>query len=134
MNVQDGSVRRLLAIQALLAVGVAGAFLLSSGLSAAGSALYGGAIALASSTLLGRSLKAATEAAKFSPNQGTRTLYLGAVQRFLLVLGLLAVGMGLWRLPPLALIAGFAGAQAAFLFGGIGATPSSSAEDREKRE
>lgn len=132
MNVQDGSLYPLLCIQTCLVVGVAGLFLLN-GLSAALSALYGGGVALASSALLGRSLKAAGQAAEHAPKQGVWMLYFGAVQRFLLVLGLFAVGMGLFGLPPLPLIVGFAAAQVAFLIGGIGRVSPSSTNDKETR-
>lgn len=132
MNVQDNRLYPLFCIQACLVVGVAGVFLLN-GPSAAISAFYGGGVALASSILLGRSLKAAGEAAHRAPTQGIWMLYFGAVQRFLLVLALLAVGMGVFKLPPLPMIVGFAGAQVAFLIGGIGRTSSSSTDDKETR-
>lgn len=132
MNVRGGNLYPLLCIQACLVAGVAGIFLLK-GPSAAISAFYGGGIALASSTLLGRSLTAASEAAHRTPKQGMWMLYFGAVQRFLLVLALLAVGMGLFGLPPLPLIVGFAGAQVAFLIGGIGRMSPSSTDDKEMR-
>lgn len=132
MNVQGGSLYPLFCIQACLVVGVAGIFLLN-GPNAALSAFYGGGIALANSTLLGRSLRAASEAAHRAPKQGIWMLYFGAVQRFLLVLALLAVGMGVFGLAPLPLIVGFAGAQVAFLIGGIGRTSSSSTDDKETR-
>lgn len=132
MNVQSDGLYSLFCIQACLVVGIAGIFLLN-GPGAAISAFYGGGVALASSTLLGRSLKAAGEAAHRAPNQGIWMLYLGAVQRFLLVLALLAVGMGLFGLPPLPMIVGFAGAQVAFLIGGVGHTSASSMDDKETR-
>lgn len=132
MNFQDGSLYPLLCIQACLVVGVAGIFLLK-GQHAATSALYGGGVALASSTLLGRSLRLASEAGQLSAKQGASMLYFGAVLRFLLVLALLAVGMGLFGLLPLPLIVGFAGAQVAFLIGGIGRMSSSSTDDKKTR-
>lgn len=132
MNVQNGSLYPLACIQVSLVVGIAGVFLLN-GHSAALAALYGGGIALASSTLLGRSLRAAGETAQHAPQQGIWLLYFGAVQRFLLVLALFALGMGVFGLPPLPLIVGFAGAQVAFLIGGIGRTSSSSTDDKGTR-
>lgn len=132
MNIQDGSLYPLFWIQACLVVGIAGIFLLN-GLEAALSAFYGGGLALASSVLLGRSLRAAGAAAQRAPKQGVWMLYFGAVQRFVLVLTLLAVGMGVFGLPPLPLIVGFAGAQVAFLIGGIGRTSASSVDDKETR-
>ncbi|EAR22950.1 ATP synthase subunit I [Nitrococcus mobilis] len=132
MNIQGGSLYPLFCIQACLVVGIAGGFLLN-GLEAALSALYGGGLALANSALLGRSLRAAGATAQREPKQGVWMLYFGAVQRFLLVLTLFAVGMGVLGLPPLPLIVGFAGAQVAFLIGGIGRTPASSVDDKETR-
>ncbi|HET8700580.1 MAG TPA: ATP synthase subunit I [Nitrococcus sp.] len=132
MNVQDGSLYPLFFIQMCLVVGVAGIFLLN-GLPAAISAFYGGGVALASSTLLGRSLRAAGATAQHAPKQGVWMLYFGAVQRFLLVLALLGIGMGMFKLSPLPLIAGFAGAQMAFLIGGLGRAASFSTTDKGKR-
>jgi len=44
-------------------------------------------------------------------------LYVGAVQRFLLVLGLLVLGIALFKLDPIALCVGFALAQLSYVVG-----------------
>ncbi|MEE9157068.1 MAG: ATP synthase subunit I [Gammaproteobacteria bacterium] len=113
---QDGSIRRLLATQCLLVVGVSAIVLVVSGVLEAQSAMYGGGIALLSSWMLGRQVFAAGDAAKARPGKGAAMLYLGVIQRFVIVLGLFGLGIGLLKLPPLPLIAGFAVAQLGFVF------------------
>lgn len=82
---------------------------------AALSAVYGGLISVASSYFLSRGVARATELAKDDPRKGMTTLYVGAVQRFIGVIALLALGMAVLKLQPLAILVGFAGAQAGFL-------------------
>jgi len=118
MSMHDGNVRRLLVIQTSLVAGVTGIFFVLGGLPEAQSALYGGLVALLSAGMLGRGIRLAAEAARSAPDYGTRSLYLGAVQRFVIVLALFAAGMGWLGLSPLPLIVGFAVAQAAFVIEG----------------
>lgn len=127
MFFHDGSVRRLLSIQTILVALAVATFLVLGSPPAAASALYGGVIALLSATLLGHGVQRAAETAQAAPEIGMRALYFGAVLRFVLVLVLFGVGMGLLRLAPLPLIAGFAVAQLAFLINGLGAALSKTA-------
>ena len=62
-------------------------------------------------------IQRANAAAKADPGKSMRILYVGAVQRFVLVLGLIALGIALFKLEPVAMIAGFALAQAGYLIG-----------------
>lgn len=90
---------------------------------AALAALYGGGISLLAAWRLARSLNAATPGADIQAARASLRLYAGAAERFLVSGLLLALGIAAFRLPPLALIAGFGIAQLGF-FGGIsGAGP-----------
>ncbi len=80
-------------------------------------ALYGGLASICISVLLLWGIKRATEAAKDNPGKSMRILYVGAVQRFLLVLGLLALGIAVFSLDPVAMCVGFALAQFSYLIG-----------------
>lgn len=92
----------LLAIQAGIALAVAAGFYVYQGGSAAGSALYGGAIAMGVSGLLAFRLARAAR-----PGAGLAGLYLGAVERFIFVAVAFAAGIAAIGLPPMPMIAGF---------------------------
>ncbi len=117
------TVRRVLAIQLLITLGVALTYLVSQGLLAALSALYGGAIALFSSWLMGWRITKAADAAAHDSNQGAFVIYAGVVQRFLLTLVLMALGMGVLKLAPVAILAGYAVTQVAYLFNKVDTQP-----------
>jgi ATP synthase protein I len=114
MKLQGADARRLLAIQAVLVVAAGLACLVAAGPSEAQSALYGGSIALASAWLLQRRVRRAIQVATTHPGQETAVLYLGALQRFFMVVGLFALGMGWLELNPVPLLIGFGVAQLAF--------------------
>lgn len=80
-------------------------------------ALYGGGISLLAAFRLARSLNAATPGPIVQPQRASLRLYAGAAERFVVSGVLLALGMGVFRLPPLALIAGFGVAQLGFIGG-----------------
>lgn len=110
--------RKLLIIQAtLIILGMAVSFHYygEPGLLAAA---YGGAIALANTMLLSRRLDRAGEMADTDPDGGVLTLYLGVVQRFVFVLVMFGIGMGVVRLLPPPLLGTFAVAQLAFMIFG----------------
>lgn len=98
---------RLLIAQIVLVLAVAAAlFFQDAGMGYA--ALYGGAIAIGNTLLLLRRMRRAnTELAK-DPNEDVRSLYAGAVERFVFTLGAMIAGMGWIRLDPMALLIGFA--------------------------
>jgi ATP synthase protein I len=108
--------RRLIFIQAVIGVIVAGGFLAAGGPQAA-AALYGALISMALALLLGRRMQRASEVAASDPRRGMTILYVGAVQRFVLVLALLALGLAVLKLNPLPLLAGFAVTQLAYVLG-----------------
>lgn len=79
--------------------------------------LYGGGLALISAWLLLLRVRKAGELAETSPKQSVYSLYFGAVQRFVLVLVALAVGMGALKLQPIPLLVSFGLAQLAYALG-----------------
>jgi len=110
--------RSLLIIQAsLVLLGVAVSFYYygDDGLLPA---IYGGAVAIANTILLSRRLDSAGAMAKDNPQGGVLTLYLGVVQRFVFVLVMFGVGMGVLKLLPPPMLGTFAVAQIAFMLFG----------------
>jgi ATP synthase protein I len=112
---QPADVYRLLAVQAVIALGTTVTFWVARGSEAGKAAVFGGAVALLSAWLLGRRVRRASEVTRTRPGSEMAVLYIGAVQRFVLTLVLFAVGMGPLGLSPVPLLAGFALAQLAFL-------------------
>ena len=106
----------VISTQLIISVIVAAAFLMK-GIWESVAALYGGIASLCITILLLWGIKRATEAAKDSPGKSMRILYVGAVQRFLLVIGLLAMGIAMLKLDPIAMCVGFALAQLSYLIG-----------------
>ncbi len=110
--------RSLLIIQAILAlVGIAVSFyyLGNEGLLPAA---FGGAVAIANTILLSRRLESAGEMAQDNPDGGVLSLYLGVIQRFVFVLVMFGVGMGVLKLQPPPMLGVFAIAQLAFMLYG----------------
>jgi ATP synthase protein I len=108
--------RWVISTQLIISVIVAAVFLFKDTWQSV-AALYGGFTSICITTLLLWGIKRATEAAKENPGKSMRILYVGAVQRFLLVLGLLAMGIALFKLDPIAMCVGFALAQLSYLIG-----------------
>ena len=77
-------------------------------------ALYGGAVALVNAWLLVRRVERVGELVKTDPNRGMYSLYMGAVQRFVLVIATLALGLGLLHLDPVPMVLTFGIAQLAY--------------------
>jgi ATP synthase protein I len=105
---------RVLRAQLVVSVVLAGLFLLQ-GVTEALSALYGGLASLIIAWFLSRGVRRASELATVDIKKSMATLYVGAVQRFLLVIGLLALGLSLLKLNPIALCVGFAVTQMSYL-------------------
>ncbi|HGX93169.1 MAG TPA: ATP synthase subunit I, partial [Candidatus Tenderia sp.] len=78
--------------------------------------LYGGGIALFSTWLMGWRITRAAQAAALDSNQGAFVIYAGVAQRFLLTMVLMALGMGVLKLAPVAILVGYALAQIAYMF------------------
>ena len=122
--------RSLLLIQAILVlIGIAVSFYFigEAGLLPAA---YGGAVAIANSILLSRRLQSAGEMAESNPEGGVLTLYLGVVQRFVFVLVMFGIGMGVLKLLPPPMLGTFAVAQLAFMLFGSKQTKEMSANDK----
>ena len=88
----------------------------------AGSAAFGGAIAGVNRLLLGWRRYRADHGRAQSAGESMRLLYRTALERFVLVGVLFALGLGVWQLDPLALLTGFIVGQMALVFTGTGKT------------
>lgn len=108
-------VRRLAGVQAMLAMIGAGICLAFCGMAAAGAMLAGGAVALANTLLLAWRMRGNKGALYLNAQQHLRTFYRSSLERFFVVMLLLAVGMGPLALQPLPLLAGFVLGQLALI-------------------
>lgn len=107
--------RNALVKQAVLVLICAALFSALQGAESALAALFGGAIALANVQLL-RWRKGQVKTRRgLSARASLVTFFASAVERFALVAGLLALGLGWMKLQPLALLIGFAVGQVAVL-------------------
>lgn len=97
---------------AILGVG----FWIGMGQLAAVSALYGSVISVVSALLLGRGVTRAEKLAIDDPKRSLGILYFGAVQRFVLVAVMLAIGLSVLQLTAIPTFVGFALAQMAFVY------------------
>ena len=108
--------RRLLIMQGLIVLLIGGMVSFRYGQYHAISAVYGGVLAMLVALLLGWRVQKVGVSGKMDGGLGELHLYIGALERFVLVaLGVWA-GMGWLRLPPFPLIAGFTAAQAGYFF------------------
>ena len=114
MVVMRRVVRRLLLIQFFITLIVAITFLAWQSLYSFYAALYGGSITLSATLLMAWRLGRATEIAASDKQQGKFEIYTGAIQKFFLTLLMMAVGMGLLKLDPVAIIVSFALTQLSF--------------------
>lgn len=106
--------RKVVVLQLIIAALSAAIFAIMDNGWSALSAFYGGCTSLAVSWMLRRGVLKANEIARDDPRRGMTALYVGAVQRFVLVLALLGLGLGLLEMAPLATVIGFGGAQLAY--------------------
>jgi len=102
-------------LQLGVGLAVAAVYLLKDGSWEAMSAFYGGLVSVISATMLSRGISRAGKEAEHSAKTSQVILYLGAVVRFVLVLVLFGIGLGVLKLAPLALIAGFVITQLVFV-------------------
>lgn len=109
--------RRVIALQAGAAALVAAGFFLSKGKWEAVSVLYGGLISIVIAFLLSRGVVRAADTARQSQKKSMVILYLGAAQRFVLVMVLFGVGLMVFKVNPLATIVGFVAAQLMYVVG-----------------
>lgn len=96
------------------AITASGAFWIS-GANAAQGTLFGVLTSMISALLLSWGVVMATRRSVKNQHRGMLLLYLGAVQRFLLVLAMFGIGVAALKLNPLFMVIGFGLAQFAFL-------------------
>ncbi len=80
--------------------------------------LYGGVVAVTHTVLLSKRLISAGDMANDNPEAGILNLYLGVIQRFIFMLVMFGVGIGILKLNPPAMIGTFALAQVAYMIYG----------------
>jgi ATP synthase protein I len=107
--------RKVIALQLGAGIAIAAVFFMAEGKAEALAAFYGGMIGVVIAFLLGRGVVRAAEAARRDHKRSMLILYVGAAQRFILVLVLFGVGLKGLNLAFLPMIAGFGGAQLAYL-------------------
>lgn len=112
--------RALIAYQIVLTLIAALIWVMLRGGEAALAALYGGLVTLASTLLLGWRMLQAGRVAGRNPRKSMRMLYVGALQRFVLVVAAFACGIGIFQLYPPAIIVGFVASQFAYVLVGLG--------------
>jgi len=119
-NVYDIAFRRtlfrLLLIQGGLVVVAAIIAALIQGFEFSMALLYGGSASLAGTLIGAWRVRIATDEAVHSTTLGMAEFYKGALLRFVLVIALLALGMGVLKLPALAVLIGFIVAQVGNFF------------------
>ena len=119
MDVATAQVRRnarkVLALQVSVTVAVALIFGIVEEPWSAFSAVFGGFVGICSSLLLRRGVLRASKVASHDPRRGMTVLYFGAVQRFVLVLGLFGIGLAMIEIDPLAGLVAFGVAQLAYV-------------------
>lgn len=108
--------RKVILLQLLIGGVVALGFMLGVDVQGAQSALFGMSVSIASALLLSRGVMRASSTMQTDKNKGMLILYLGAVQRFIMVLALFALGVAYLNLQPVAMIAAFGAAQMAYIF------------------
>lgn len=115
-NAFSHTLRKILLVQTGLVVIAAVALSLVKGDEYLMATLYGGAVIIASTVYFGWRLKIATEADDKRPTVDSVELFKGIFIRFLMVIGLLALGLGWLKLQPAGVLSGFIVAQLAFWF------------------
>ena len=93
-------------------------FILYGGFQA-GSAGFGGLVAAINIGLLLWRRRQTDTGRALSAGESLRTLYRSALERFVVIALLFVLGLGIWRLDPLAVLAGFVAGQLALFFMGM---------------
>ena len=119
-NVYDIAFRRtllrLLLIQGVLVLSAAIIAYLMQGIEFSLALIFGGAASIAGTLVGAWRIRIATDEAAHSTTLGMAEFYKGAVLRFVLVIALLALGMGVLKLQALAVLIGFIVAQTGIFF------------------
>lgn len=108
--------RQLMIFQIAIGLIVAAGFKLNSSEWQSVSAIFGMVTSIGLTILLSHGVKRAENSALKDPKKSIEILYLGAVQRFLLVLFCFIVGLAILKLEPLAMALSFGLTQFAYVF------------------
>ena len=118
-NAFSHTLRKILLVQAGLVVIAAVVLSLVKGHEFFMATLYGGAVIIVSTIYFGWRLKIATQTVDNKPSEysvNSVELFKGIFIRFVMVIGLLALGLGWLKLQPAGVLSGFIVAQLAFWF------------------
>ena len=115
-------IRKRLGLQLVLVAVTSIVFFTLGDAFSAASVWFGGAIATANLLLLEWRRRAADRGPALSAAASLRLMYRTALERFVLAATLFALGLGVLRLDPLALLSGFIVGQAALIMTGTGKT------------
>jgi hypothetical protein len=99
--------RKLAGVQLLLVLGVSVIFFMLYGSSEAAACVYGGGIAMANGLLLDWRRRRADSGRVLDAGESIRLLYRTVFERWVLVIVLFVLGMGILQLDPPVLLAGF---------------------------
>ncbi len=116
-------VYRLIIVQFILTLIAALGYLVFQNTNGFLAALYGGNITLSGTLLMAWRISRAGEAASTEKQQGYIEIYIGAIQKFILTLVLMAFGMGYLKLDPLAILVAFAITQLSFIANKVDTSP-----------
>ncbi|MBU1191006.1 MAG: ATP synthase subunit I [Gammaproteobacteria bacterium] len=111
--------RKILNIQVVIAVLAALSGYFYGGMPVALAALFGAGIALSNTLLLAWRLHRSKRQIHADAHRHLRSFYFSTVERFFVVGGLLAVGLGALQLMPLPLLAAFVAGQIAWMISGL---------------
>lgn len=114
----DTGIRRLLLFQLLLVAVTSFVFLVIFEIFSALSVWFGGGIAAMNALLQARCASRDAQSPERSPQQSLVAVYVCVVQRFLVVALMFALGLGVWKLDPLAVLAGFITGQIILIISG----------------
>ena len=114
----DTGIRRLLLFQLLLVAATSFVFLVIFEIFAAVSVWFGGGVAALNAILQARCASRDARSPERSPQQSVVAVYMCVLQRFLVVALMFALGLGTWKLDPLAALAGFIAGQIMLIISG----------------
>lgn len=112
-------VRMLAALQTALVAVTATVFFIVYGGFQAGSAVFGGLMAATNIGLLVWRRQRVDRGRALGAAESIRVLYRTALERFVVIALLFALGLGVWRLDPVAVLAGFVTGQLALVYMGM---------------
>ena len=115
-NALTHATRKILSVQAGLVIITAITLALLKSHEFFMATLYGGVITIASTAYFAWRLRIATETEDQASAVNSAELFKGIVLRFVLVIGMLALGLGVLKLNPAGILSGFFVAQLAFWF------------------